>query len=242
VFSAAAGFAQSTDLQSIILADMSGETNHEWSIAGKTYSYDFEWKTDASRFTTVNDSETFPRQDFVSAFPMSLYGSNRDGADIRSLGIWGRFDRRGYNWIDVYPVPVGGADGETFEIPIPGRLTSVDVWAWGSNKNYTLEVYLRDSRGVVHTIDLGSLSFGGWKNLQVRIPNSIPQSRRALPRVAGLSFVKFRIWTTPADDVSNVYVYLNQLKVITDVFDVMFDGNDLADPERVQELWGQGQQ
>ena len=237
------GDENTVDFLSIILDPFDGTTVQEWSFAGRTHSYEFEWKLDASRFATRIGDDIYPKQTFVSAFPMALYGSNRDGKDIRSLGIHGRFDRRGYNWIDVYPALVGtGGDGEDpipFEIPIPGRIHFLDMWVWGSNLNYYLEAYYRDHQGVIYALNMGSLGFTGWKNLRTRIPTSIPQSRRTLPRLAGLTFVKFRIWTTPFERVDNFYVYFNQMKVLTDTFETLFDGNDLADPDFVQNLWAQ---
>jgi hypothetical protein len=229
------------DFVSIILEDFSGEPTKEWTIGGRTYSYDFEWAVDASKFATVANNERFPMLTYVEAWPMQLFGTNRSNLDLRSLGIWGRFDRRGYNWIDVYPIVAGsGRDGEPpqpFEIPIPGRINILDMWVWGSNFNFYMEAYFRDHLGVVHTLNMGSLAFQGWRNLRVRIPSHIPQSRRHLPRFAGLHFVKFRIWTTPLERVDNFFVYFNQMKILTDTFETIFDGDDLADPYRVQEIW-----
>jgi hypothetical protein len=172
---------------------------------------------------------------------VALFGINRNNLDIHSLGLWGKFDRRGYNWIDLYPsVPgsgQGGIDPEPFEIPMPGRIQSLDLWVWGSNLNYYIEAYFRDYQGIVHAVYLGDLAFQGWKNLRVKIPNSIPQSKRVLPVYAGLSFVKFRIWTTPAERVDNFYIYFNQWKVLTDTFETNFDGDDLADPDNIQQIW-----
>ncbi|MCL2232825.1 MAG: flagellar filament outer layer protein FlaA [Treponema sp.] len=239
-------FAVSADevtvnLQSVILDAFDGETTRQWTIGGRTFTYEFEWRADASRFASTVDGQTFPLLSFVPAWPMALFGANREGRDIRSLGIWGRFDRRGYNWIDIYPVSVGD-DGETpFEIPIPGRIRYLDMWVWGSNHNYILEVFFRDHQGIVHMVPMGNLAFQGWRNMRARIPTHIPQSRRILPRLAGLHFVKFRIWTTPVERVDNFFIYFNQLQILTDVFETLFDGNDLADPERVQEIWGQAQ-
>ncbi|MCL2374268.1 MAG: flagellar filament outer layer protein FlaA [Treponema sp.] len=233
------------NLQSIIIDTFDGETTRQWTIGGRTFTHEFEWRADASRFASTIDGEAFPQLSFIPAWPMALFGANRDNRDIRSLGIWGRFDRRGYNWIDIYPVVAGsGDDGENpqaFEIPIPGRIRYLDMWVWGSNLNYFMEVFFRDHRGIVHTIPMGSLAFQGWQNMRVRIPTHIPQSRTVLPRVSGLNFVKFRIWTTPTERVDNFFIYFNQLQILTDIFETLFDGNDLADPERVQELWGQAQ-
>jgi len=235
------GDENTIDYQSIILEDFSGETVHKWPFAGKDYEYEYEWSVDASKFASNVNNDQFPKLTKVKAWPMALFGTNKNNLDLNSLGIWGKFDRRGYNWIDIYPsVPGSGAnweDPEPFEIPIPGRLQNLSLWVWGSNLNYYMEAYFRDYRGVVHGLYLGDLRFQGWKNLRVNIPNSVPQSKRVLPRLAGLTFVKFRIWTTPGEMVDNFYVYFNQMKVLTDSFETLFDGDDLSDPENVQEIW-----
>jgi hypothetical protein len=180
---------------------------------------------------------------YVEAWPMQLFGNNPNNLDLMSLGIWGSFDRRGHNWIDVYPIVTGtGRDGEppvAFEIPMPGRIRSLDMWVWGSNHNFQLEAYFRDYQGMIHVLDMGSLAFTGWRNLRISIPERIPQSRRTLPYFAGLHFVKFRIWTAPNERVDNFFVYFNQMQVLTDIFETLFDGNDLSDPENVRALWAQ---
>jgi len=237
------GTGNTHDFQSIVLEPFHGDTVKEWSFHGRTFRHEFEWGLDASRFASRINDQQFPKLTYVEAWPMQLFGTNRNNLDLRSLGIWGRFDRRGYNWIDVFPIVPGSAQpGEPprpFEIPIPGRIRYLDMWVWGSNHHLTLEAYFRDHNGIIHMIPMGSLAYIGWQNLRIRIPNHIPQSRRVLPRHAGLYFVKFRIWTMPTERVNNFFVYFNQMKVLTDVFEMMFDGNDLADPERVRELWAQ---
>ncbi|GHU68265.1 hypothetical protein FACS189447_10730 [Spirochaetia bacterium] len=168
---------------------------------------------------------------------MAVFGTNRDGKDLKSIGVWGKFDRRGYNWVDLYPVTGEGDEQEAFEIPIPGRISYLDMWVWGANLNYYIEASFRDHNGVVHNVYVGNIGFQGWKNMRVAIPNNIRQSKRILPRLAGLTFVKFRIWTTPLERVDNFYVYIDQFKVLTDTFESLYDGDELADPERVNEFW-----
>jgi hypothetical protein len=223
----ASGDENTVNLESIVLEDFNNDGN---SL--------YEWRLDASKFATKTDDETFPKLSYVSSWPAAIFGANREGKDLKSLGIWGRFDRRGYNWIDVYPVAAGGGDeAELVEIPIPGRARYLDMWVWGSNLNYYIEVFVRDHQGIVHAIRLGEIGYTGWKNLRATIPNNIPQSKRVLPRLAALTFVKFRIWTQPAEPVGNFYIYFDQFKVLTDTFEINYDGDELADPERVQELW-----
>jgi hypothetical protein len=92
----------------------------------------------------------------------------------------------------------------------------------------------------VHTLNFGSLGYEGWRNLRIAVPTNIPQIKRVLPRLSALSFVKFRIWTPPTEPVNDFYVYFNYLKVLTDLFEHRYDGEELADPERIQELWAAG--
>ena len=235
------GDSNTVDQMSVILDKFNGELSKEWTYGGRTYSYEFEWALDASKFATTTSTESFPMMTYVDTWPQALYGVNRNNLDIRSLGIWGRFDRRGYNWIDVYPiVPGSGSDSEgpvPFEIPIPGRVQYLDMWVWGSNFNFYMEAYFRDYLGVVHSVNMGELSFQGWRNLRARIPNHIPQAKRTLPHFAPLTFIKFRIWTTPLERVDNFFVYFNQMKILTDIHETHFDGNELIDPERVREIW-----
>jgi hypothetical protein len=240
VFSAF-GDEYTVDYMSIVLENFTGETSHQWTHGGKVYDYEFGWALDSSKFASKLNGENYPKMTTVESWPMALYGANKSNLDLKSLGIWGKFDRRGYNWVDIYPtVPGSGGEGEDplpFEIPIPGRIQYLDMWVWGSNLHYYLEAYLRDHQGVVHTLYMGNLAYQGWKNLRVRIPTSIPQSKRVLPRLAGLTFVKFRLWTTPVERVDNFYVYFNQMKVLTDTFESLFDGDELADPDHVNEIW-----
>jgi hypothetical protein len=208
------------------------------------------WRTQASRFTAVvRDSDGQPVQDsngndtryplltFVDAFPVAGFRTAGTTNTIRSLGLRGQFDRRGYNWVDLFPVSASNPDGGAVEIPIPGKVNNIDCWVWGSNLRFYIEIFLRDYRGVVHTLKLGDISYAGWRNLRVMVPTSIPQERRILPSHAGLSFVKFRIWTLPVERVDNFFIYFKQLRVLTDVYEYLFDGSELADPDFVEGLW-----
>jgi hypothetical protein len=227
---AAFGDENTVSLESKVLESFDGDSGYEWKVA-------------ASKFATKTDEETFPQISYIAAWPMALFGSNKEEKELKILGLHGKFDRQGFNWIDVYPVASGGGEGgegeepEPAEIPIPGRVQVLDMWVWGSNLKYNLEAYIRDYRGVVHVIDLGNLGFQGWKNLKAAFPGSIPQGKRVLPRHASVNFIKFRIWTPPREPVNDFYIYFDQFKVLTDTFESIFDGDELANPERVQELW-----
>jgi len=218
------GDETATSLESRILESFNGD-------ADATYV----WRTEASRFITAD----FPRVQYIDAYPAAVFGNNRpaNAPTIRSLGLNGRFNRQGYNWIDLYPVLADDRNGNPAEIPIPGRVQNIDMWVWGANLRFYIEIFLRDYRGVIHTLRLGDISYAGWRNLRVNVPTSIPQGRRILPSYAGLTFVKFRIWTQPVERVDNFFIYFKQLKILTDVHEGLFDGSDLADPQNVERLW-----
>ncbi|MDR2071963.1 MAG: flagellar filament outer layer protein FlaA [Spirochaetaceae bacterium] len=227
----------------------------------------YVWRKEASRYAVGKDEadkdnpsfanlglengDFFPKLNYFEIWPMALFRNNRESRELRSLGIWGKFKRMGYNWIDIYPtLKAEGEDAKPYEIPIPGRVRYLDMWIWGSNLNFYVEAYLRDEQGVIHTIYLGNLGYQGWKNLRALIPTSIPQRRRIIldPSAANtlgsadknsiyLKFVKFRVWTTPREAVGNFYVYFDQFKVLTDTFESLYDGDEMTDPDWIRENW-----
>ncbi len=242
-------FAQTVNLESKVLESFDGRDDEPKDIRYKntdTNTWEetnavISWQSAASRFTTTADDVTYPVLQYIDAWPVAVFGYNHDSEapPLRSLGINGRFDRQGYNWIDIYPTLADNPDAGPVEISIPGKVNNFDMWVWGSNFNYYVEIYLRDYRGVVHSLKLGDLGYAGWRNLRVNVPSVLVQlqTRKTLPSYAGLYFVKFRIWTQPTERVDNFYVYFKQLKVLTDMFNELFDGNDLGNPAHVQELW-----
>jgi len=214
-------------LQSFDPDEVGKENYRTWALIPSKFGYDAE-------------GNSLWEEQLVKAWPESLYGKNRDNLDLRVLGMHGAFGRKGYNWVEIVP---GEGEGESFvpkPIPITGRSDAIDLWVWGSNHAYSLEVHLRDFQGIDHVLDFGSLQFIGWKNLRVRIPPTIPQSWKYLPRLRNLELTKLVLWTTPTEKVDDYYMYIDQLKTVSDVFETRFDGDTLADVDTLQEVWGTG--
>ena len=117
------------------------------------------------------------------------------------------------------------------------RVKTIDLWAWGSNYDYSLEVHIRDYEGIEHTLQLGSLRYEDWKDLYTSVPSSIPQSRRYLPKRRNLQLTKLVLWTRPEEKVDGFYVYFDQLKVLTDLFESRFDGDNLIEPDVLNKIW-----
>jgi hypothetical protein len=197
-------------IESIILEDF--ETN------------DKGWTVSASRFKT----DPYPiLKSGIEGRPIALTGSAFPVDENKYImGVRSSFSRKGYNKIWVYPEE---------EIVIPGRAKKLDVWVWGGNYYYNLEAHVRDYRGIVYKLPLGSLHFMGWRNMSITIPSNIPQNIRYLPMEKPLTFVRFEIWTQPTERVDDFIIYFDHMKVLTDIYKERFDGDVLAD--RSRDIW-----
>lgn len=242
--------AHTEDIESRILDKFDGTP---YVVDGEEYHY--TWKTAASRFITKGATgQTFPALGIIGTAPMALARHAGEGG-AKSLGLQGSFDRNGYNWIDIYPTLADDTDANPVEIPLLGRTRFIDIWVWGSNLSYRLEAYIRDNRGVIHTIPMGNLKFTGWKNLRSAVPTGIPMVSNTIPRSThATTFVKLRLWTDPKErtyvDIERdkqgkvtkivpFYVYFSQLKVLSDVYETVFDGDELANPKTTTKLWSE---
>ena len=193
------------------------------------------WIVQASHFAT----QGFPQYKIVKdAWPDVVYGRNKENKDLYSMGIHSKFDRKGYNYIEIIPAAKDSSGNLVpTSIPIPGRVQRMDVWVWGSNYNYKMDLFLRDYRGIDHVLHLGSLEFIGWKDLAVTIPGAIPQARRYIPQYQGLELTKLVIWTAPDEKVDDYWIFLNDLTILTDLYQTRFDGENLADPDYLNQIW-----
>jgi hypothetical protein len=195
-----------------------------------------DWIVQGSKFSTRG----YPQWKLVKAFPDAVYGRNKENRDLNSLGIHSKFDRKGYNYIEIIPAGKDSSGNIVPKpIPIPGKVQRMDLWVWGSNYNYTMDVVLMDYQGIEHTLHLGSLEFIGWRDLAVGIPGSIPQSRRYLPQFQGLQLEKLVVWTAPTEKVDDYWLFIDELTILTDMYQSRFDGESLADPDYLNQIWGQ---
>jgi hypothetical protein len=218
------------NLQSIVVEDFN-DNGSRWIARG-------------SKFLAVDGGQMRFDHPFVYQYVEGVWpeAMMRPATDSpRVFGVQASFTRPGYNYIEFIPVEDrDDANGNPVPRPIliPGRPLAIDVWAWGSNYNYYLEAHVRDYRGIVHTIKLGDLHFAGWRNLRADIPNHIPRTVRFVPARRQMHLEKIVLWTRPRESVSGFHFYLDQIKVLTDVFENPFDGHGLADPDFVRDVWG----
>ncbi len=192
------------------------------------------WMVQGSRFIASG----YPQLGFVKDWPEQLFGNNPENLTLYAMGVHGSFNRKAYNYIEIVPAKKGSSGSmEPSPIPLPGNVETLDLWVWGGNFRYWLDVHLRDYQGVDHVLRLGDLNYPGWRNLGASIPNSIPQSQPYLPSLQGLQLTKFVLWTRPEEKVDDFYVFFDELKIMTDLYETRFDGEELADPQTLQKLW-----
>ena len=231
-----------TNFQSVILEDFDNPGDAESS----TSHY---WVARGGKFLATSEMEPVPEYAFADQYVPNIWpeAMGRPGAETPQVfGVRAGFTRRGYNFIEFFPVetddggePVTDDDGNYTPAPIeiPGRPDRIDLWAWGSNFDYYLELQIRDYRGLVHTLKVDDLNYPGWRNLQVSIPNYIPRQFQYVPQRRSMELVKIVLWTRPEESVNGFYFYLDQIKVLTDLFENPFDGEGLSSPEFIQETW-----
>ncbi len=223
-----------TSPMALLVADTS--TQNLVSTVLETFDPDdasYEWYVQGSKFIT----EGYPKFKTVNGFPFALYGRAGDEENHQVLGMQAAFDRQGFNYLEIFPV-VDGPDGKVpTKISIPGRAKQLDVWAWGSQYKFSLEVHLEDYRGYVYVLPMGSLNYIGWQNLRIDIPTYIPQSQVYIPHYRDLKVIKFVLRTEPKENVAGFDFYLDHLKVLTDVFESRFDGDEFVRPDTRKEVW-----
>ncbi len=187
---------------------------------------DWTWFAAGSKFATKG----YPVLKYFDGMPNAIrvMQQKEDGA-YKFMGLEAKFDRKGDNWVDIVPMKPGSQDPkDRFEIPFKGRIARLDMWVWGANYAYDLEILVRDSTGRVHTIPVGLVNHEGWKNLSVNIPGNIQQASLYLNGVQQMSFVAFRVRSRPTERVDSFYIFFDQFKALTDTFLPSYDGYELA--------------
>jgi len=122
-------------------------------------------------------------------------------------------------------------------IQIPGRAKAISMWVHARGFPYTMEVWVKDYKGDVHILEKQSINFVGWRPMTFEISQNMPQSSDTYPvtRVSKIVRIVIREVTNIAGEYSgtsvrnssDVYVFLDQIKVLTDTYEVYFDGQDL---------------
>ena len=122
-------------------------------------------------------------------------------------------------------------------IPIEGITKTISVWVVGRNYNHMLWVELRDFFGNNYELPMGKLNFQGWKKLSVAIPPQNPDGTTGIVQRnfhytthMGIKVTGFRVECDPDEAYGTYYIYLDDLRAVTDLFaEDSRDADDMAD-------------
>jgi hypothetical protein len=137
------------------------------------------------------------------------------------LGVKVSFFHRGDSFFAVHPQN---------PLAVEGIVKTISVWVVGRNFNHTLKVLFDDYAGQSKQLTMGTLNFVGWKKLTVAIPPSILQSEYHYAYRNGLKITGFEVDTDPLDSYGTYYLYLDDLRAVTDLFgESKRDSDDMSD-------------
>jgi hypothetical protein len=124
-------------------------------------------------------------------------------------------------------------------IPIEGITKTVSVWAAGRNFNHTLVLLIEDAFGRYFELQMGKLNFQGWKKLTVAIPpqaidglHGIVQRNYHYSGMMGIRITGFRVDCDPMEAYGSYYLYLDDLRAVTDLF-----AEDIKDVDDMNDNW-----
>lgn len=145
-------------------------------------------------------------------------------SSAKSLGINVSWSRQGYNWIDIHLAK----SHPLYDKPFPGKAKRLDLWVWGANYDYMLYVTLENVDGFTYDLLVGNLKFYGWKKMSVDIPPRLMVKKRHLAKeVNGLRFRRFRVYSSPLERVDRYSLFIDYVRIHTDLMGVYYDGVDL---------------
>jgi len=151
-------------------------------------------------------------------------------SDQYVLGVRTDFFRRGHNQIQIMAKR---------PIPIEGITKTISVWAVGRNYNHTLKIVVQDFFGSRFELPMGKLNFQGWKKLSVAIPPQNPDGRTGIVQRnyhynthMGIKVLGFKIECDPDEAFGVYYIYLDDLRAVTDLF-----AEDDRDPDDMNDAW-----
>ncbi len=116
-------------------------------------------------------------------------------------------------------------------LQLPGKARGISLWVHGRGNPYDLEVWVKDYRGDTHILKLGSVNFVGWRPLKVYIPTNVPQSFESFPQTRITKISRFVLRSqgnaTAEELINDTYFFFDQIKALSDTYEVNFDGADL---------------
>ena len=148
--------------------------------------------------------------------------------DNKVLGVKVSYYRRGHNSFEVEAVK---------PLPVEGIAKTASVWVVGRSYPHKMKFIVEDFWGKRFELYVGKLNHSGWKLMTVAIPPQNASGRAGIVQKdyhygtsMGLKVVGFRIECDPLDAYGHYYIYFDDLRVVSDLYEVdMRDDDDMAD-------------
>ncbi len=152
---------------------------------------------------------------------------DEDAEDTQVLGVKVEFFRRGVNSFYITAQR---------PIAIEGVTKIVSVWVCGRNQGHDMYLLVEDYFGRSYELYMGNLGFSGWKKLKAVVPPS-PDSEHGIVQHSayygdkpGLRIIGFRVDCSPMLARGTYYMYLDDLRCVTDLYDLENrDVDDMSD-------------
>ncbi len=150
-----------------------------------------------------------------------------DIPDSKVLGVKVSYYRRGYNAFEVLA---------TKALPVEGIAKTASVWVVGRSIPNVMKLLVEDHKGKRFEIYMGKLNHSGWRLMTAAIPpqgvgnKGIVQKDYHYSTSMGLKIVGFRIECDPWEAYGNYFIYFDDLRVVSDLYEVdMQDEDDMSD-------------
>lgn len=147
-----------------------------------------------------------------------------EAEDTQVLGVKVEFFRRGVNSFYI---------NAQRPIAIEGVTKTVSVWVCGRNQGHDMFLLVEDYFGRNYELYMGNLGFSGWKKLTCVVPPSPDSEHGIVQRSAyygnkpGLRIIGFRVDCNPMLARGTYYMYLDDLRCVTDLYDL--ENQDIDD-------------
>ena len=151
----------------------------------------------------------------------------KEDEDTQVLGVKVDFFKRGINSFTITSAR---------PIPVEGTTKLITLWVCGRNQSHEMFVLVQDYFGRNYELYMGSLAFSGWKKLTAVVPASpdgehgVVQSSAYYGDKPGLRILGFRVDCNPMQARGTYYIYLDDLRATTDLYDMEnHDEDDMSD-------------
>lgn len=115
------------------------------------------------------------------------------------------------------------------EIEIPGQPLRGSLWVKSNGYMHRLVMLLRNANGKPVSIDLGTLSYKGWRRLSFDFPQSVYEPGSSIENRYGAKLTGFKILSSKHDQSYSFSIQMDQFLVISDYTQQQYPGAEIED-------------